>query len=282
MLAAVSISIAAPQTAEAQLRERVKKKVKDAIKPPEKRDPAPQPAAASPAAASTVEAPSSSRDPFANHRVPDARSLVISSDMLARVHRGLDAEAAMLKDLEKEIAAYPTRETIQACKVKASQTPEGQRLMNLGNFVKAGMTPEQTQAGMMKMTAESDAYYKKACPWDEFKWNDANRSDARASIRTQASTKSLLSTEADSAGEAKGLAGIPLNEGDFADVIERILKYCELRKTMNMSAKTGGIKVPGEGQDIYWIFMESELKALESFDCDAVRKKYAGQIGAYA
>lgn len=299
--------LALPQSAEAQLGGLIKKKVKEAIVPPEKTNPAPQPAAAAPAA--PAEPASNSRDPFAGQRVPGNRALLISDEMIARIYRGLDAEAAMLKDLEKEIAAYPTPEKIQACKIKASQTPEGQRLMNLGNFVKEGMTPEQLQAGMMKMTSESDAYYKKACPWDENKWSDYNRSQARRDIRKKAAAQALppsasaparspspsrllfevdpfdvvaFAADSDTTVIIKGLAGIGLDENDFGEMIERILKYCELKMTMNVSPKTGGIQAPGDGKDIYWVYTESELKALQKFDCDAFKKKYANQLGAYA
>ncbi len=301
-LAAVALAVltmfALPQTVDAQLGGLIKKKVKEAIKPPPgKATPAPEPAAAAPGPAPAAEQPASnSRDPFAGQRVPGNRALLISDEMIARMFRGLDAEAVMLKDLEKEIAAYPTREAIQACKVKASQTPEGQRLMNLGNFVKAGMTAEQTQAGMMKMSSESDAYYKKACPWDENKWSDYNRSEARKAIRTKAAAQALppsaaapvkspsrLMFEVDTATViTKALAGIGLEENDFGELIERILYYCELKKTADVRPKTGGLKVPGEGKDIYWVYTESELKVLLKFDCDTFKKKYANQLGAWA
>ena len=278
LLIAALTTLAVPSLADAQLGGLIKKKVKEAIKPPEKTNPAPQPAAAG-APSPATEPASNSRDPFAGHRVPGTRALLINDEMIARMYRGLDAEAAMLKDLEKEIAAYPTPEQIEACKIKAAQTPEGQRLMNLGNFVKEGMTPDQIQAGMMKMSSESDAYYKRACPWDESKWSDGNRSDARRAIRTKAAAQTA---DTDTATViVKGLAGIGLNEYDFAEMIERILKYCELKKTMDVGPKTGGIKTPGVGKDIYWVYTESELKTLQKLDCAGFRKKYANLLGAY-
>jgi hypothetical protein len=314
VLAALA-ALAVPQNADAQLGGLIKKKVKEAIKPPEKKDPAPAPStdAAAPAAAAAAQPVSDSRDPFAGQRVPNARALIITDEMISRIYRGLDAEAVMLKDLEKEIAAYPTPQAIQACKAKASQTPEGQRLMNLGNFVKEGMTPDQVMAGMTKMSQESDAYYKKACPWDESKWSDYNRSEARKAIRTRAAAQAtavpaatpakaapvktgtshllfetnpfdlMIAADTDTSVIVKGLAGIGLNELDFGEMIERILKYCELRKTMDVKPRAGGLKVHGDGgPDINWIYTESELKVLEKFDCEGFKRKYANQLGAYA
>jgi len=313
VLAALA-ALAVPQSADAQLGGLIKKKVKEAIKPPEKKDPAPAPstdAAAPPASAAVAQPVSDSRDPFAAQRLPNARALIITDEMISRIYRGLDAEAVMLKDLEKEIAAYPTPQTIQACKAKASQTPEGQRLMNLGNFVKEGMTPDQVMAGMTKMSQESDAYYKKACPWDENKWSDYNRSEARKAIRTKAAAQAtalpasvpaktapaktsrllfesnpfdlMLAADTDTSVIVKGLAGIGLDENDFGEMIERILKYCELKKTMDVKPRAGGLKVHGDGgPDINWVYTESELKVLEKFDCDGFKRKYANQLGAYA
>ena len=278
LLAALSFPV--PQAAEAQLGGMIRKKVKEAIKTPEVKDPDPQPAAPSSTAASSSE-------PAGHPRVPGARALLISKEMLARVRNGLDAEAAMLRDLDKQIAAYPSPEKIQACKIKASEKPEGQRVMNPGNFLKEGMTPEQIQAAMMKMTTESDAYFKKECPWDENKWSDYNRAAARTEIRTKAAAHALPAQRvpADTLVKAvpvEGLAGIALSEGEFGELIERILKYCELKETMDVSPKTGGIKVPGVGQDIYWVYTESELRDLETLDCEAFIKKYGKQVGANA
>ena len=300
---------ALPQSADAQLGGLIKKKVKEAIKPPEKTNPAPQPAAPAPASSPAGPPASNSRDPFANQRVPGNRALLITDEMIARIYRGLDAEAVMLKDLEKEIAAYPTPQQIQACKAKAAQTPEGQKYLNPGNFIKEGMTNDQLMAAMSRMSTESDAYFKKACPWDETKWSDYNRSEARKAIRTKAAAKALppspaaparpqspssshllfeidpfdvtFAADTDTTVFVKGVGG-GLDENDFGEMIERILKYCELKKTMDVKPKTGGLKTPGDGgPDIFWVYTENELKALQKFDCDGFKKKYAAQLGAY-
>ena len=51
---------------------------------------------------------------------------------------------------------------------------------------------------------------------------------------------------------------------------------------MDVKPKTGGFKTPGDGgPDIFWVYTENELKALQKFDCDGFKKKYAAQLGAY-
>ena len=155
-------TLAFAPSADAQLGGLIKKKVKEAIKPPEKAAPQPQPEAPAPAA-SPAAAPSNSRDPFAGQRVPNARALIITDAMLARIARGLDAERALIKDYEKQLARFPTPAQFEACRNKAAMTPEGQRFLNPGNFIKEGMKPDELQAAMMRMTTESDAYFSKAC-----------------------------------------------------------------------------------------------------------------------
>ena len=262
---AVLMAVGLPQTSEAQLGGLIKKKVKEAIKPPEKVTPQPQTETAAPAsapAAAPAAAPSNSRDAFAGQRVPNNRALLLTDAMVARVARGLDAEHALIKDYEKELTKFPTQAQFDACRQKAAQTPEGQRLMNPGNFLKEGMKPDELQNAMVRMTTESDAYYNKACPLKPVA--DYEKSERMRQIRTKAAKDT-----------------VSLDENDFGEMIERLLKYCELKKTMDVKPKPGGLKAPGEGKDIYWVYTESELVALQKFDCVAFRKKYADLLGAY-
>jgi hypothetical protein len=290
-----------PANADAQLGGLIKKKVKEAItKPTEKvTQPQPQTEAAAPASSPAAAAPSNSRDPFAAQRVPNNRALLITDAMLTRIARGLDAEHALIKDYEKQLTKFPTKEQFDACRLKAAQTPEGQRLMNPGNFLKEGMKPDELQNAMMKMTTESDAYYKKACPVKPV--TDYEKSERMRQIRTKAASLATAASAPAAAAPSHLLFEVNpfdfalradsdtvlilgtggLDENDFGEMIERILKYCELKKTMDVKPKSGGLKVPGEGRDIYWVYTESELVALQKFDCAAFRKKYNDLLGAY-
>jgi hypothetical protein len=294
----LALTLAFAPSADAQLRGLIKKKVKEAIKPPEKVNTQPQPEAAAPAS-SPAAAPSNSRDPFASQRVPGARALLISDAMLARVARGLDAEHVLIKDYEKQLAKYPTPEQFEACKLKAAMTPEGQRLMNIGNFIKEGMKPDELQNAMMKMSTESDAYYQKACPLKPV--TDYEKSERMKLIRIKSASLATTPSASATAGPSHLLYDVSpfdfalradsdsvtiigtggLGENDFGEMVERILKYCELKSQMDMKPRPGGFKTPGFGKDIYWIYTESELVALQKFDCAAFKKKYNDLLGAY-
>jgi hypothetical protein len=295
---AVFATLTLPSHADAQLGGLIKKKVKEAIKPPEKVSPQPQPEAAAPAS-SPAAAPSNDRDPFAGQRVPNARALLITDAMLARIARGLDAEHALIKDYEKQLTKFPTEQQFEACRVKAAQTSEGQRLMNPGNFIKEGMKPDELQAAMMKMSTESDAYYQKACPLKPV--TDYEKSERMKQIRTKAASLATAPSTSATGGPSRLLFEVNpfdlplkadsdsvkvlgtggLDDNDFGEMIERILKYCELKATMDVKPKPGGLKVPGVGRDIYWVYTESELVTLQKFDCAAFKKKYNDLLGAY-
>jgi hypothetical protein len=263
---AILIALSLPAHVDAQLGGLIKKKVKEAIKPPEKTTPAP--ASGAPAPAQAAQPQSTSRHSFP--RVPNARALLLTDEMIARMTRGLDAEQVMVAALEKEIARYPTPEQYEACQVRFAGTPEGKKVMDISNYVKAGMSPDQIQKGMMRMSAESDSAFKRACPLDPKTWSDYNRSEKLKEIRDKAARQS---------GGTDTLVG--MDENDFGEMIERVLKYCELKKTMDVTPKAAGIRSPGVGKDIYWVYTESELKTLQKLDCVTFRKKYANLLGAY-
>ena len=69
------------------------------------------------------------------------------------------------------------------------------------------------------------------------------------------------------------ITGGGLSEREYSVLIERIVKYCEARKLMDMSPDKGDVKVPGAGQNMYWIYKREELAALKQLDCEAFLKK---------
>jgi hypothetical protein len=293
LMFAASMTVGTPCTADAQLGGLIKKKVKEAIKPPEKpSEPAPAPAGQSSNAAE--EESGSSGLPSIAGGV-----LVISPETIARVIRGLDSEAAMLADFHKVLAKYPTREQYEQCKHQVMLGPEGQKIaMGMVNLPQ-NATPEQTQAVITKLNLEVEALQKKRCPLDPNDWNDSKRSERVKQIHEKAASlarpKPAPSTalkfvvnpfdalpDTVSADTVLVITGGGLSEREYSILIERLVKYCEARKLMDMSPDKGDVKIPGAGQDLYWIYKKEELAALKQFDCNAFLKKYASVYGADA
>ncbi|HMA20512.1 MAG TPA: hypothetical protein VKO87_06890 [Gemmatimonadaceae bacterium] len=300
LLVAASLSITAPQTVEAQLGGLIKKKVKEAIKPPEK------PAPASPAPADQPPA-SSSKETDKLPRVKEgAGALVITPEMLARVTRGLDAELALMADFQKVLAKYPTREEYEKCKSNAMLTPEGQKIMARYMDIPQNTPPEKARDMMMKAGADAEAYQKTKCPNDPSDWTEGKRSERVEQIHLKAASMARARPVSSTSGNPK--AGKPmllydvdpyealpdtatdtvlvigeggLDQNDYSAVIERIVKYCQLKKVMDMSPGKGTVRAPGSGKDIYWIFEDRELETLKTVNCDSFMKKYASLIRLY-
>lgn len=297
ILLAASVSLMAPSTTEAQLGGLIKKKVKEAIKKPEK--PA-EPAPGDPASPKQVENSPSSRG-GASHGLPtlNGRWLLITPETLARLQRGLDSELSMIADFEKVLATYPTPEQYQQCKDRAAQSPDGKKaaapMMNLPDNV----SPEKLQQIIMKMNEDMMAVMKKACPKDPNDWNDSRRRERLMQIHQKAASMAVGTPKksagimhergqqallfdvspfellADTTDTVTVLGTDGLSEQEYNELGERVFKYCELYKTMDMSPKGRDFKVAGEGQDIYWIFADEELQAMKSMSCEAFAKKYA-------
>lgn len=300
LLVAASISMAAPQTTEAQLGGLIKKKVKEAIKPPEK------PAPAAPAPADQPSASGSSAESEKLPHVKGANALLITPELLARVTRGMDAELAMMADFQKFLSKYPTYEEYEKCKSNALMTPEGQKIMQRMQNLPQNGTPEQLQAMMIKIGADADAFAKTKCPNDPNEWPQGRRSDRVEKIHLKAA--SLARVKPVSATSGTHEPGKPtllydvnpyemlpdtvidtvlvIGEGgldpyEYSGVMERIVKYCSLKKVMDMSPGKGTVKVPGSGKDIYWVFEDEELNTLKTINCEAFLKKYDPLLHLY-
>ena len=300
-----SMSAATPCTADAQLGGMLKKKIKEAIKPPEK------PAETAPAPAGQAQpgpsSPSSAAPETGASDLPrlERGELEISNESLSRLMRGMDAETAMLADFEKVLAKYPTAEQYAQCQSKAMQTPEGQKAMAPMLNMPSNATAEQVQAVIAKTNADAVVVQKKMCPFDPDDWTSYKRSERMKQIRAKAASmaraKPVATTQSARVNGRPALLfdvnpfdavadtvtdtllvvrGGGFDERDYGILIERLLEYCELKKTMDMSPKKGGVKALGGGKYIYWVYTEAELTTLKSFDCDAFMKKYKTIIAA--
>lgn len=305
LMFAACLSAGTPTTTNAQLGGLLKKKIKEAIKPPEKPAEAP-PAPSSQAAPAAASAANEDEAPGLPRVQGDV--LEISNESLSRLMRGMDAETAMLADFEKVLAKYPTREQYEQCTSKAMQTPEGQKAMAPLLNMPSNVTREQVQAITEKINADVITVQKKACPFDPNDWTDYKRSERMKRIHSKAASmaraKPLTSTYSPrEIGQPALLFDVnpydalpdTVNDtllvirgsGGFSDhqyevLIERLVEYCGLKKEMDVSPRKGGVKAPGSGKDIYWVYTEAELITLKSFDCVAFAKKYKSVIAQYS
>jgi hypothetical protein len=230
----------------------------------------------------------------------------------------MDAELAMQKDFQKELAKYPTQKQYEDCKARVATTPEGQKIMNAMSTVPDNASTEQLQAVIQKIGTEMEALQKKQCPLDPYDWNDSRRSERMREIRTKAAARARLTKPVAQSATPDGTArlalrfevaleeawmlagvdtiqdtliritGVPggttddsvipgepgLTEHEYSVMIERLVKFCEIKKSVDTRPKSGGLKYPGSGSGIFWVWTEEELRTLATFDCAAFEKKY--------
>jgi len=220
----------------------IKKKVSEAIKPAEK-----------PAAPTTPGA----AQPGAAQKLPPgfgSAVVLISEPDFARVMRVMDAERAQQDEFRKELAKYPTPEQYSECQSRAGTSAEGQKIASVLVNLPENSSAEDAQRAMAKMSADMEALLKRACPLDPNDWNDYKRNERLVAIHAKASAAFDTISASGGGSAAEGVT-------QRSDVmIERIVRYCEAKKEgLDVSGGPDGLKFPGDGRNIYWVYTAEEL-----------------------
>lgn len=261
---AVCAPLALPITAEAQLGAIIKKKVTDAIKKPAE--------PAKPGEEKPSGSEGSSQSAF------NSDVLEITQPAFDAVIRGLNAELKLQDEFRQVLAKYPTQQEYEACKVRVAQSPAGAKIMSGLTSMPENVSAEEAQRRMQAMSAGMDSLMKKQCPNDPNEWNPYNRQQKLDSIHEQA---------AEAAGLAASTSSLPDNAGtsirarfevepfifrggrlafltgrQYDVLVERIERACGLSER-----PSAGVKVPGIGNNVYWVFTGGEMGVLTPPNC---------------
>lgn len=234
----------------------------------------------------------------------DNRIRYITEPHLKALFRGMDAELAMRAEFRKEMAKYGTKEQYEACTANASMSPEGQKIMAAMTNVPANATAEEAQRHMAKMSAEMEALVNRACPLNPSYWNDVTKRERLEEIRSKAAEiafpPSTTSSTNPDGSEPRGLLFLVLPEDpapsapdtivsldeakklsldQYTRMIERLVAYCEYMKNRPRAdpkmESRDGLRFPGNGTNVYWVFTAEEMAMLTKFDCVEFFRKYA-------
>lgn len=268
-----SVSLATPARVEAQLGGLIKKKVKDAVAKPDapKKD---EPSA--PAGRASPSAKNNDPTGFGSAIVEITQSSF--DELIGGMQMEIDGQAV----LKKEIARYGTREQYEACKVRAAQSPEGQKLMTAMRSPPQNVTGEEWMKIQQKVVEDLDAMTNKACPLNPSFWDATKVAHSADSIREEVSES------------------LPMFHGAhlYGVAIERIEKLCEYKGFGSGSTDGGGagrgdsggvgvttvdtltkrdsvrnprgaapLMVPGIGKDIYWMWTAAEVGFINAANC---------------
>ena len=246
-VALAAIAALAPiQPAGAQLGGLIKKKVSEAIKPTEK--------AAEPAR--STNQPGS---------LFNADVMQITPGSLESLTSAMESERSMQNEFRKELAKYPTKEEYGACQQKAVMTPEGQKIAGAMGNVPEGTSAEEFQRIMTKMQTDMEALIRKTCPLNPDDWSDHKKRERVVAIHRKASAP--FDTIGVRGVSGDGVSELSARRNDI--LTERIVAYCEAKKAgADVPGGADGLKIPGTGKDIYWVYTAGELEVLATIDCD--------------
>ena len=163
----------------------------------------------------------------------------LDRDAIDRLLKGLQSERAARAEFESKRAAAKPDAEVRACGQKEAISPETLNLMQRG--LTEGASTAQLQAAMEKNRVDLDEHIRKKCGEPASKYGQFN------------------ATEAQKAGaKAAGMS-----DNCYAKLKEVTLFFCKgLPRDQQKVATDQGIRSPGSGKDIFWVFTADEAIAM--------------------
>jgi len=164
--------------------------------------------------------------------------LELTTPVLDRFQRALDAERADLAQLAQRLGTIKTPEEYAECQLAWFQSAEGQAAYAKFNTVAAGEDLAATTAAAEELKGVLD----RACGQDP-------------AMRGQ------IELDAPAQAERAALAAGEFTAREFAMIKERLVPFCRVSAAA-AEAGDGDVRLPGDGRDIYWVYTAAEAAAL--------------------
>jgi hypothetical protein len=173
--------------------------------------------------------------PDAPQPATSALGCPVDAAAMDRVLKGMEAERAARDAALKEAASARTQAQHNACQSEIAASPEAQKALEAMTSLPENATPAQAQAAMEKFgTIMSTLLDQKCGP-------------------TPSESRDQLNRKFTEAGK----------QGSDCDarIREHALRFCQLSAAEQASAQNGGVRVPGTGAKIFWVYTEAEARA---------------------
>jgi hypothetical protein len=170
--------------------------------------------------------------------------LEMTAGVVERFATALRAEEAERQEIERIAASVRTPEAYQGCMTAAVATPESQALMaamaEKGEAYLANTSDAGAAAAHRKAQQDVVDFMARSCgpDPDQFRSTELPKLQARPVSVGQ---------------EAGGFTGM-----QYAILKERVAPLCGLAE----AAGADGVRIPGEGENIYWVYSPAEVDAL--------------------
>lgn len=173
--------------------------------------------------------------------------LELTDEVLDLVERGLTAEADALVSFRAWAATTKSPEAYGQCQMEAAMSPEGQEVLALAAAME-GKEGDALLKAMEEYNQRWQAHIESACgPSPE--------------------TVQARADEAGAAARERAVEASGLEPTQFSIAKERIVAACQ--PGILAAAGPDGLRFPGEGNNIAWVYSAAEVAALTP-RCDAL------------
>lgn len=165
----------------------------------------------------------------------------VDDGAMDRLLTGLETERAARAAALKVAMSARSQTQYNTCQAELALNPEVQKLFEGLAALPDDATPEQLQAATTKMATDMSALLEKTCG------------------PTRAETREAVDRQMADAGRLGAAAAKMADE--YARVQEHAYRFCQLPPAEQAAAQNEGLRVPGTGQGVYWVFTATEAKA---------------------
>jgi len=175
----------------------------------------------------------------------------VTAERLAQFQKGLELEVAEREKAGKFLASLKTQEAWDECKQKLMMTEEAQKIYLAVGDLPENATADDLQKVSAKVNAQMEALTLKHCGPDPSKF-DAGRM-----------TREAIGKGSDLAGLGDDLAYAAWKEWvlEFCNYLEKLKEQPDAEKQI-AKIKGEGLRIPGDGRGVYWVFSASEAALL--------------------
>jgi hypothetical protein len=264
----------------------IKRKAAEVVKP--KNEPA--------AKANEPAAPTSAAFPFD-----------LTAESMEAFKRGLDVEISMRAEYRKEVAAMKSQAEYDKCTQEAAMSSDAQKVME--EYVTRSekvKTQEEVQKLTVWQNEAIDAVLLKRCGQnprplieaqtqrftkaqfagavefaktfrkpstpDQQPGGRESREECLELVLENDTAEAFVVCEIVKSVQEAPNASTDIKVLEYLKTIELVTKYCSLSKEMRADAVKNGIRVPGTGKEIYWVFSK-EFANWVGDACDDVMKR---------
>jgi len=183
--------------------------------------------------------------------IKSAMTPEVTAARLASFQRGMQIEVAEREKAKKFLATLPTPEARQKCAQQLATSPEMQKISSDWAETAANAKPEDQQKHMQRMSERMDSLITGKCGPDPGKYN------------AQQMARDALAKGSDTAALGDDVAYHAWKEWviEFCNYIEKLEKQPDAKQQL-AKIKDEGLRIPGSGTGIYFVYTASEAALL--------------------